>query len=458
MSLQGVLEPSTVSGVVPEETQEIATSSESFFDKIDSLIAQLGQTDSLPIPTSRSFEVDFLLRLVFVLCTIGFPVFSMTDLLTPLASFYDLRLYINASPNLVTVTVFGERLNRSSVYIVPLYRNIPGPFQLDLIVEYTALIRRASAGLMSIEESYRGLFEILSRPRNRSLTRYVFAGALSSSTLVGLFPNSRYEDFGIAAIGGAITQVLLFLGGRRYLISRFLRFYEFTVPFLVTFYIAVVSLIVRINVESVIISSIVWILPGVSLTLAAMELAAQYISLGSSRLVFTILIVFLLAFGIYAGLLLLTLFGTSARYSDGYGMSPFFALIWVPLISIGFALLLNTPFVHFPGFIIAGAVAYTLEILLRGVVEDFAVVIASFCVAALGHLYSFLFKVPTLVFTNAGILMLVPGSLAVLGFVQVLGGQLIDGIGIALQVLIISAQIALGVLAAGVIFNSKYTI
>ncbi|KAL0209773.1 hypothetical protein P9112_009857 [Eukaryota sp. TZLM1-RC] len=458
MSLQGEIEPSGEAGA-DVSRQYLERKYDNVYERIDDLIARYGTTEQSPIPESLTYEVDLLLRLLFILCRVGFPFYSTEVLLSRLAKHLDLELYLSAAPRLINITVLGEKPRKSvaTYYALPLPRNLPGPFHLDQIEDYGKLTMDASEGRLSPEETYNELYRLLSMRRYRPEWVYILFGGISGLSLAGLFPDARWLDLGFAFIFGAVTQILLVLGLFDQLWTRPLRLYEFTIPFIVSFLVGIFSIIVPITVENVIIASIAWILPGISLTLAAIEVSTLHTVLGAARFVFSILVVLLLAFGLTAGLLLVQL--PAARRPD-YGMGPgipvLFAFIFVPLTSLSFAILLNARYIHWPAFVVTSAAAFTTEILFRRWAEEFSVALAAFIVGSLGILYSYYVRVPSILLITAGILMLVPGSLAVLGFVQTLEGDITDGIEIGLQVLIIAVQIAVAILASNIIFrNSK---
>ncbi|KAL0246914.1 hypothetical protein GEMRC1_008120 [Eukaryota sp. GEM-RC1] len=89
-------------------------------------------------------------------------------------------------------------------------------------------------------------------------------------------------------------------------------------------------------------------------------------------------------------------------------------------------------------------------------IGDFSVVFSSFAIGILANIFERITRLPMVLFSVNGILLIVPGSLAVRGFLNLHTGNFDDSLEAAVRVLLIVLQISLGILIAEVLFRPVF--
>ncbi|KAL0246447.1 hypothetical protein GEMRC1_007659 [Eukaryota sp. GEM-RC1] len=269
----------------------------------------------------RSYEMDFLLRLVFVLVSIGFPFWDVDHHIQLLAHRFGLQIFLSAAHNMITICANNERLhNKPSVYYLPLKKNIPGPFQLDIIEDYGRFLSRCFSHHCSILNMYRELVILLTTHRSRSIVLYLVSGALSSGSFVGLLPGTGWIDVVGASFGGFVVQFILIFSSKQRFLGKFFSYAELMISFSVALIIVIFSYVFPINLDNVIIASLGWFLPGITLSISTMELSTGNTVLGTNRFFTGIIIAFSLSFGTtFAVNLMELIFGSpNITFRDGF--------------------------------------------------------------------------------------------------------------------------------------------
>ncbi|KAL0206397.1 hypothetical protein P9112_001704 [Eukaryota sp. TZLM1-RC] len=459
MSLQAALQPSSEKGIAKEDEHGLKERYESIYDRVDALVTDLSISEVAAVPASYKIEVDLILRITFALFRIGFPVYSSEVLLTKLADRFGLELYISSKPTNVDINIKGEKRRQTLTthYVVQLPHVLPGPFNLSAHCRYSYLVLDIIYGNVTIEDCYHRLFTLLASP---SLVYpswvYIVFGSVASSAMVTLFPQTTWVDASIAAFLGAFVQLCLLLSERSSLWLRPLKVYEFVVPFISAILTATFAFFLQISIEEALVSGVVWLLPGISITAGVLEVYNYHYEMGLSRLLFSILVVVLIASGIKAGLKAVGVNQIEPpNFFDGPAFSFEFTLVSVPVMALAFAILYNLEVIHLPAFLITSMAAFYIERVARLATAEFSVLISAFVVGCLAMLYNYLFHIPVIVLIIAGISFLVPGNLAVMGFVEGFEDEFISVGESMLSVLQIAVSISLGVSTPYVFFKNS---
>ncbi|MBP1325895.1 uncharacterized membrane protein YjjP (DUF1212 family) [Leucobacter exalbidus] len=194
--------------------------------------------------------------------------------------------------------------------------------------------------------------------------------------------------------------------------------------FAVTIVIAlVVKPIVHDDVLRLVAPSLVSFLPGMTLTVAAVELTSGQVMAGASRMVFGIARLGLLAFGVYAGL---QVAGESAATTH----TPVQLGAWAPwvgilLVSIGYFLFSAAPKRSLPWLLFALVVAYSAQLLGNlWVGAELSGLIGALVVIPVVTLAGRLRSAPSLaVMLTCAYWLLVPGAMGFMGLSEAASGK-----------------------------------
>lgn len=216
----------------------------------------------------------------------------------------------------------------------------------------------------------------------------------------------------------------------------------------------VVGLLPRGCLRGAELSTIITLAPGISLSLASLELASKSIVSGTSRLVAALAVAFLIGVGLSFGE------EVSGFYDISYNatavipkctpLSYWWLFLTFPVVSITFFILLDCPFRRWVVCLLSSAVAYFCALGLSFTTLSSGVqnTIASLAVGLFGTIYSRLTINPSVTPIFSGIMFLVPGALSISTFQTSFQGSGSANFGI--EFLLVAVSIAIGILVASV--------
>jgi uncharacterized membrane protein YjjB (DUF3815 family) len=212
---------------------------------------------------------------------------------------------------------------------------------------------------------------------------------------------------------------------------------------------------------TIILSSVIWILPGLSLTIAIMELSTRNMISGTSRMFYSFLILLELGFGIEFGTKLVFWTSISLATAQNQCLNSPVNPLWFFLLFFGTAI----PFVilfeahpnQWPPMMVSASLAIIISYFGQLKLDTYSVsFISSFAIGIFGTIYSRFSKKPSMVTILPGIMMLVPGSIGVRGISEMmLSGDVVSGISFSFEMMTISLSITVGLLFAHLIVYPK---
>ncbi|KAF9330520.1 hypothetical protein BG006_006527 [Podila minutissima] len=207
----------------------------------------------------------------------------------------------------------------------------------------------------------------------------------------------------------------------------------------------------------VVLSGIVVLLPGLSLTTAIMELSSRYMISGSVRMFYSLIYCLFLGFGLSIGSSLWDVFREPAPgdLKMGYCHPATEPWRWVlfPLLAIAFNIQLNAQPRQWPVMIVCSSVGYAVSE-FAGMYWPhslhIAAAVSAFVVGLLGNLYERLTHELAFVPILGAILLIVPGGMGVRSSLLLLdqSGHASQGTAFALQMIVVALGIAVGLFAS----------
>jgi len=171
------------------------------------------------------------------------------------------------------------------------------------------------------------------------------------------------------------------------------------------------ELVQPLSVQTVVLSSLIVLLPGLALTTAINELATQHLVSGVARFAGAFAVLLKLTFGVVAGTQICHLLGWTTAASEVTAV-PAWAL-WPALVgaAFGFAVSFRAAWRDFPLVMAAAIGSYLLTRWFGSSIGNGAgVFIAALVACAAGNLYARLWRRPGALIRLPGIILLVPGS------------------------------------------------
>lgn len=323
-----------------------------------------------------------------------------------------------------------------------------GDNNLSKLVEADRIAEEVLAGRMSIAGG-RDALRNLGRPQyKRGKAMMVLGFALAAAAVAGLF---RLPWLDIATAGGVGLMIgLLDLAARsRPALQEAFDALAGLVAGAVA--VAVSTLVAPLNLNTVIIASLIVLLPGMSLTNAMSELTSGHLVSGSARFAGALTTIVKLTIGTAIALGLASALGVEPQVRALRPQPD--AVMWAALVvgAYAFAVLFRARYRDYPLVMLAAAGGFVISRYGgEWLGPPGGVFLSALAMTALGNLYARLANRPGAVIRLPGIIMLVPGSIALRGVITLVQAQDLG----AGQSAAIAALNTLMALLAGLMFGS----
>ncbi|KAI9476382.1 MAG: hypothetical protein EXX96DRAFT_487148 [Benjaminiella poitrasii] len=364
------------------------------------------------------------------------------------------RLEIDGSyavlPGLIIVTFGDVETHTSETHLVRCSRSLDiGRLERSNVIAY-----KIAKGELDLDEASELLDNVVNGPPTWGFFMTILGYIFSSAFVAPLFYNGSWTDCWVSAIFGLCVGVLTYISER---LPMFGNVFEMVV----TIPIAVVTLAFHPHVcfAAVAMAAIVIALPGYSLTCSVMELAAKNLISGVVHLVYALMYVLFLAFGIGYGCSIWRL-AHSNDAIDVLGacqesINPWWTFLILPLATIGFGVVYGAAPYQWLPMVGDSAVGYAVYYFVAKAAGSSSVITPSagaFALGLAGNIYARVTKRLAFVPIMGGTIILVPGSIGVKGAVHLFdGSNNSGGSEFVFQVLGIALSLTLGLFLANLV-------
>ena len=300
-------------------------------------------------------------------------------------------------------------------------RLAPGENDLHKLVEADRIAEAVAAGQMSIAQGHTALRALDRKPSLRWRATQLFAFGLASGAVAGLW-RLPWIDIATATFIGLLLGLLLQLTDKR----PHLREASDALAALVAGLVAVLvsRFIHPLNLNTVIIASLVVLLPGMTLTNAVNELTSQHLLSGTARFAGAITTIVKLTVGVMIALQLTELLGMEAAVR-AYRPQPDW-VEWVALVlaAYAFAVLFKAHRRDY-GWVMAAAICGYLISRYAGDAwgSPVGIFLSALTMIAAGNVFARWANRPGAIIRVPGIIMLVPGSASLRGLMSLVQQQ-----------------------------------
>ncbi len=391
----------------------------------------------------------FLVRVGQVLHSYGTPSHRMERLLGRIAEFLGITSQVLSTPTSLMLSMERDGDERTM-----LLRVSPGNVDLGKLVELDVLLEALEDGHIDIREARKRLEAVADSPGRFGPVRHALAFSAASGS-AAVFLGGGMGEF-LAAL---VLGLLIFVGG--WIAHQIPREIEVTEA-LLAFCSASAALlwtrfVTPIDYSTVTMASLIILIPGLSLTVAMLELTTNHLSSGVARLA-------------GAGATLLTIFlGVALAWKLGDSLSvpvhesvPM-AAQWkwsiMATAPVSFAVLFQVRLrewwvVYLAG--VAGFVGVTFGGAWLG--EDLGPFLGAFAVGIVGNLYARFLDRPASVAQMPGMLILVPGTVGYSSLIGFLAAEPMEGTALAFRTALVGAALVGGLLAANALIPPRRTL
>ncbi|ORY02012.1 DUF1212-domain-containing protein [Basidiobolus meristosporus CBS 931.73] len=379
---------------------------------------------------------DYLILLAKSYATFGSPAHRLEYNMEQASAGLQIESSYAFLPGLILISFGDPDLHTSDTHIV----RVTNDYYMDKLDRCYNISRKVNNAELTVGEAYIELEELINEAPLYPPWAEVSTYAVSSFIICPLVFGGSWED-------GVVSGGLGFLVGMMSLLAR--KIYTYNSVFEITAAI-LTSLIAtalhnRICYVPVMLSSVVILIPGFGVASSVVELAARNIVSGTVRLVYSLFLAFLLAFGMSFGALIYRGFGKlPVEVQVCEPISPYWYFLLFPIVTISFAMIMRAAPRQWPAMVGISGVGFTTYYFISPVVPaTVSGVVSAFMLAFTGNSYSRLTGNLGFPAILNGVLILVPGGLGVRGIFEALSDSA-EGLALAFEMVTICLSLAVG--------------
>lgn len=391
----------------------------------------------------------FLTEMPRALATYGTPAHRLEEAMVLCAEKLGVNAEFFTMPTAV-ICAIGEG-DETRTHMV---RVVPGEVDLEKLDQVDAILGKVLRDELSPREALGAIEEVRRRPPRYSALLVVGAFATAAGCAARFFAGSWTDAVAATGVGLLVGLIGLFTYRHRQAAR--------VTDFLSGLIAALIATLLAGRVEAltpgvVIISSLIVLVPGLTLTTAINELATRNLVAGTGRSMHALMILLSIGFGVGAGQAMALRF--AAEPVPGSGMPAWtepVAIVLAPLaLTVLFRARPRDVFVIVP----AAAVGYygaRVGTAMAG--PELGACIGAFSVGIFGNLHARLSRRPTAITLVPGIMLLVPGAVGYTSVTSFMAGDVMTGVETAFRMVIVATGIVIGLLLANVLLPSKQSL
>lgn len=329
----------------------------------------------------------------------------------------------------------------------------PGVTNLRKLCAADAIAEDVLAGRTDLVAGSAALAALDRKPGWRARALEAISYGLAAASVSGLL-RSGWADIVAAAAIGSVIGVLHVLGARR---PRLQDAEDAISALIATLLVAAIAaFVLPLNTRTVLIASIIVLMPGLTLTNAVAELTSQHLVSGTARFAGAMTTLLKLAFGAIAAAQLVKLLGWHLHEAANV-LSPEW-VEWLALLigSYAFAVLFRADRRDYPLVMASVWLGYGVTRLTGNALgNDVGVFFGSLAVTAASNVYARWMNRPGALVRVPGIILLVPGSVGFRSLSFVLERDVMLGIHTGIAVLTVLVALVAGVLFGNLLIPAR---
>ncbi|MEP6633717.1 MAG: threonine/serine exporter family protein [Luteimonas sp.] len=378
------------------------------------------QNDTSPNP-DYSARIAFMLELAERLHSYGTTAQRLEGALIAVAQRLRLECEPWSNPTGMILSFSDPERPPGDSEATRVIRLAPGETDLYKLCEVDRIAEDVMAGKLGLAEGHAAL-RALERPRSRrGKALQVFGYGLAAAAVAGLL-RLPWLDICTAGLTGLLIGLLDLATRTR---PRLKEAGDAIAAMLAGFVaIAVATFIAPLNLNTVIIASLIVLLPGMTLTNAVNELTSQHLVSGTARFAGAVTTILKLSVGTMIALTLAQLIGLEPHVHGSRPQPPWVEGAALLLAAYAFAVLFRAHRREYPVVMLAAMAGYLISRLAGGAWgSPVGIFLSALMLTALGNAYARWANRPGAVVRVPGIIMLVPGSASLRGVMTLLQQQ-----------------------------------
>ncbi|PVU99963.1 hypothetical protein BB559_000213 [Furculomyces boomerangus] len=377
----------------------------------------------------------------------GCPIYRLETNLDRTAKCLGLDASFAAFPGFILIFLGDSKKTMSSeTKVVKLVQNFD-MMKLELV---DTLIDNVVKGKISVSEGISQLPIIKKLAPIYPWYIKMLSYALASMGVAPLAFSGGWKETCLSFFMGAIVYLLELFGTK---CTEFRNLVEFTSALVIGFVAA--SLSDYVCYGSVVLSSLVVLLPGMIMTNGFIEISARSKIVGTISVFYAIIVMLLLTFGLQVGKTLQTIIfkksnslNLSIDISKCVPMDNLWWILFFPISILSINVMINTPLKRWPLTIFTSSLMFGTFLLFNFVfkINQFATISASFILGLSANIISRFNGIPPFISILPSTMILVPGSVGVRSFSAIFDGE--SGIDLISRILFTCLSIMIGIFAS----------
>ena len=412
----------------------------------DALLTEHRSLDSIPNAPERTKPLGFLLRLAKALHTYGLPAYELEQTMNGCAEAMGYGIQCMSLPTSISITVLPPD-SAPQTYLI---RVSPGEINIERLRKTTGVARKVINGEMNSEEGANFLKKIARSSADYPNWIIVLAFSVVSACIARIFSGGSTEMLASSLIG-LIVGLVAVSARTRPLLDHLL---PAICAFIATIITIALSHFLKIEVTTsvVVISGLIILLPGLSLTIALAELATQNLVSGTARLSGTLTVFIQLAFGSALAAELSNRLGLQV---SEHTLEP--VPLWSIWVAAGVAALALVPLFSarvkdFGWFLLSALTAFTTVFFAsKALGSSLGAFAGAITVGIMAKLVTRFRDIPGAMIMMPGFIILVPGAVGYRSILALVEKDMIAGLSTAFDVAVIGISLVAGFLISSMV-------
>lgn len=388
--------------------------------------------------------VLFVLTIGEALHRYGTPAHQLEEALTQCAAHLGLTAQFFSTPTSL-FCAFGP-LHDQQTYLI---RVEPGETNLSRLGRLDGILQRVLEGQIEAASATEETRAVVAEQPPYSGGAIVLFTAIVSAATAGFF-GGRWAEVGAAGLTGLVVGSIGLLIQR---FRRLSRLFELLAGIAAGMVAVLANRFVGpVSTFTILVSGVILLLPGLTLTVAVNELATRHLVAGTARFTGALVVLVSLGFGVAIGLRLESLVPAAAGEAPILPAPHWWAQVLALVIAAaGFTGLFAADARDYGWILLAAGLGFyggRVGSLLLG--PELGACFGAFVVAGAANGYARCLQKPAAKMMLPGVLVLVPGSVGFASFSSLMQSDVSSGVEAAFQVVLVAVSIVAGLLLANV--------
>lgn len=409
----------------------------------------MGPAPGIKPPRPDEPRARFLIELARALGTFGTSANRVEDVIGYCADAFGYNAQTFTTPTSVFVSLEDEE-GEIKTYLARVH---PGEADLTKMMALDRVFNRTIEGHLTPTEGVAEIKRIVTMPPRYPVWMIVLCFGVIG-VCAGNFLGGAEKEMAASGIVGLLIGLLVQFTGRRREFSRLMEFLSGLGAALIAGFLALPFGGYMTTVP--IIAGIIILLPGLTLTMAMVELAMKHVVSGTARLAGAIMVLLVIGFGVVLGQAIVTRSLGEVPMVVAHQLPWYVDLLTVFVATVCMAILFQAHMRHAWIMVVSGLLSfYTARYGTMYLGPEIGVLTAALAVGVASNLYARTFDRPALVMMLPGLIILVPGSLGLRSLQLFMSNATVDGVQSSFTVLVIGVALVVGLLLANVIMPPR---